>query len=467
MNEINFPKSFIKRMQSHLGNEFELFIEALSHDPEISLRINPNKNVGQFKDEEKIPWCETGRYLQSRPEFIFDPLIHAGGYYVQEASSMLFANAIDFSRDLRVLDLCASPGGKSTLLLSKLSKSSILFSNELVNKRADILKENLVKWGATNVIVTSNRPADYNQFYGYFDVVLVDAPCSGEGMFRKNSNAINEWAENKAFVCSIGQKDILDEAIKLLKRNGLLIYSTCTYSEEENEQITQWFYHKFHSILNPVNLEIEPNWGIQEEHVEHFNGKMQSVYKCYPHKIRGEGMFISLFIVNNQLHHDITRQRKQQKLFRVLSGSELNQLSSFVELSEDFTIRKIDEQVYALPVKYLIEAGLAFTKLNTIKSGTFLGSFNKKNGEFIPSHDLAMSSVIRHDIPFIELDLKNSLYFLKKNELKINDLESLPNGWILARYSGVNLGFLKRTGKRLNNFYPREWAIRKNLPNWK
>ena len=157
-----------------------------------------------------MPWSANGKFLKERPEFVFDPLIHAGAYYVQESSSMMIANAIDFSSNLRILDLCASPGGKSTLLLSFMTSGSVLFSNELVGKRTTVLKENIVKWGYPNVIITSNRATGYKDFKGYFDVVLVDAPCSGEGMFRKNPIAIKEWNDSKPFSCSIEQKGILD-----------------------------------------------------------------------------------------------------------------------------------------------------------------------------------------------------------------------------------------------------------------
>lgn len=465
MREESFPKSFIKRMKLKLGEEFEPFLESLDQDAVVSVRNNPLKPSDQFSGEDKIPWCKDGHFLSKRPEFVFDPLIHAGSYYVQEASSMLFANAIDFSKDLKILDLCAAPGGKSTLMLSKMSKNSILFSNELVGKRADILKENLVKWGNTNVISTSNRSDAYAPFNAFFDVVLVDAPCSGEGMFRKNSRALEEWAENKAFVCSIGQKDILDEAIKLLKNNGLLIYSTCTYSEEENDQIVQWFYQKYKSVVSPEKIQIPDSWGVVKDQIKLFNENKQEVYRCYPHKIRGEGMFIAAFRIHHRMFSELPKQKKNSKILKGLSHVEMLKVKEFIAPNKDIVFQKYLDKIYAIPANYVNEIGLATTKLNIVLMGTMIGSFNKKSGELIPSHDLAMSKLMHNTFNSLDLTKQQALTYLKKTDL-IADPTNLPIGWILARFNGHVLGFLKNNKKRLNNFYPREWAIRKNLPNW-
>lgn len=465
MKEEGFPKSFIKRMTLRLDKEFPSFLESLSQESIISVRTNPQKPTNQFAQEEEIPWNEHGYFLNKRPEFVFDPLIHGGAYYVQESSSMLFAHAIDFSKDLKILDLCASPGGKSTLLLSKMSKNSVLFSNELVGKRAEILKENLLKWGNSNIVVTSNRSASYASFNAFFDIVLVDAPCSGEGMFRKNNRALQEWSENKAFVCSIGQKDILDEAIKLVRNNGLLIYSTCTYSEEENDQIVKWFYKKYKSIIQPITIQLKDEWGVVKENVLHFDEKDQEVYRCYPHKIRGEGMFIAAFKVSSRMQSDLPKQKRNSQLFKGLSNIDQKKVNVFVKPNKDFQIRQHLDRIYALPTRYLNEIGLAAYKLNIVLQGTYIGSFNKKSGDFIPSHDLAMSNLMKEDFPFVELELKDALHYLKKMETSINP-NNLPLGWIIAKYKGCNLGFLKNNKSRLSNFYPKEWSIRKNLPNW-
>jgi 16S rRNA C967 or C1407 C5-methylase (RsmB/RsmF family)/NOL1/NOP2/fmu family ribosome biogenesis protein len=466
MSEFSLPKSFLKRMEKKLGEEYPQFLESLDQEASVSVRKNPIKKSNLFNHEEAVPWNSDAYYLKERPEFVFDPMIHAGSYYVQEASSMLFANGIDFSTDLRILDLCASPGGKSTLLLSKMSDNSILFSNELVNKRADILKENLVKWGYTNVVATSNRAEDFSPLNAYFDVVLVDAPCSGEGMFRKNNKALSEWAENKAFVCSIGQKDILDEAIKLVKHNGLLIYSTCTYSEEENEQIVEWFHKKYQGMVLPASLNLKSEWGVRKEFVSVRKNIEQEINKCYPHKIRGEGMFIAAFRIQNNLHFEHKRLKKFQSVLSRLSKDELYEVGNFIDSTKhEIELRKYQDSIYALPKPYLNEVEMSFIKFNTILAGSLVGKINKKNKELIPVHNLAMSGLMRADFPFMELDKREALHYLKKQDLNKMP-ENIPGGWFLAKHQGTNLGFMKNVKNRLNNFYPREWVIRKNLPNW-
>src|ERR1044071_5586576 len=198
---------------------------------------------------DKIPWTEYGHYLSQRPSFTFDPLFHAGCYYVQEASSMFLEQAlkqtIDLSKPLRVLDLCAAPGGKSTHILSLISKDSLLVSNEVIRSRAKILKDNIVKWGYSNVVVTNNDPKDFQRLENHFDVIVVDAPCSGSGLFRREPEAIEEWSINNVQLCCQRQQRILADIIPALKGGGILIYSTCSYSPQEDEQIVQWMRNEF------------------------------------------------------------------------------------------------------------------------------------------------------------------------------------------------------------------------------
>ena len=450
-------------MKTMLGGEYEAFIKSLDDDVPVSLRINPLKHTSAFEDNEKISWCQQGRFLNNRPDFIFDPLIHAGAYYVQEASSMFFPHAIDFSKDLKILDLCAAPGGKTTLLLSLMSDKSMLVSNEIVGKRASILYENICKWGDSKVIISNNRPDDFSDFRSYFDVVLVDAPCSGEGMFRKNTKVITEWSENKAFVCSVNQKNILDQAVHLVKNDGLLIYSTCTFSPEENEQILQWLYRKYTSFLEPATINMKKEWGVKTEILEHHNKVNQEVYKCYPHLVKGEGMFISAFRIRNSFSSSDVAGKKITEKLKTLNPQQKNQAAFFTGDLKDLSVFLHGDQVYAINTAYLPLAAYCLSKLRTLKCGVLLGTINKKNGEFIPSHELALSNIIRKDLPSIELDRDNALRFLKKTDVLGVELSELPKGWVLARYHGFNLGWFKNNGQRLNIFYPKLWAIRKAL----
>jgi len=463
MPENEYPKAFLKRMKNVLADEYDAFISALNSEPVVSIRYNPLKPSLAFNEETVVPWCNYGRYLSTRPEFVSDPLIHAGAYYVQEASSMFFNKAIDFSRDMKIIDLCASPGGKSSLLLSLMTAGSILFSNELVGKRADILYENLCKWGYSNGIVTQNRLTDFKDFHHFFDVVLVDAPCSGEGMFRKNINAVREWSENKAFVCSVGQKDILDQAISLVKNNGLLIYSTCTFSPEENEQIVQWLYNKYNSIVQPLKIVLDESWGIEKVKLIHQDSTLQEVYKCMPHKVKGEGLFIAAFQITNTFSSQEIAGKKIREILKKPTISLAKQLDNFMATSNDYQAFIFKDKIYALHKEHLNSSAYVLARLHTLKCGTFLGTINQKNGELIPSHEFALSSLIRADLPSMEFDRNDALRYLKKMEIRDINPNNFPKGWILARYQGLNLGWLKNHGNRLNNFYPKEWVIRKTI----
>src|SRR5260221_14470615 len=225
MTEVFFPHVFAQRMQMQLQQYWKEFLSAHEQPSPNSIRINPLKI--NRKELENIPWTDFGYYLEQRPSFTFDPLFHAGSYYVQEASSMFLEQAlkqtVDLSRPLKVLDLCAAPGGKSTHLLSLLNDQSLLVSNETIRSRATVLSENIQKWGSNNVVVTNNDPEDFQRLEGFFDVIVVDAPCSGEGLFRKDPNAVNEWSEEHIELCVVRQQRIINQVWPSLKKNGVLI----------------------------------------------------------------------------------------------------------------------------------------------------------------------------------------------------------------------------------------------------
>ncbi|MFM7078784.1 MAG: hypothetical protein ACKOYC_03220, partial [Bacteroidota bacterium] len=235
---INLPDIFLQRMSQQLGADLQAFLDGFDAPVPVSVRLNPWKLLNAFNGSQPVPWCASGLYLKERISFTLDPLFHAGCYYVQEASSMFievaFKKYTKGNTPLRVLDLCSAPGGKSTHLMSLLAPGSLLVSNEPVPQRNSILRENLTKWGLDDVVVTQNDPKDFASLKHHFDVILVDAPCSGEGLFRKNHDTVIEWSESNLEMCSIRQQTILENVLPALKPNGLLIYSTCTYNEAEN-----------------------------------------------------------------------------------------------------------------------------------------------------------------------------------------------------------------------------------------
>lgn len=242
------PENLLQSLKEVEGFNEECFVKVHESGEQVtSIRINPNKfsiDNFQFSIENQIPWSQYGFYLKERPSFTFDPLFHAGCYYVQEASSMFLEQALkqltDLSKSIKVLDVCASPGGKSTHIQSLISSESLLVSNEIIKSRNRILIDNMIKWGSKNVVVTNNDPSAFQKLEGYFDVVVVDAPCSGSGLFRKNEEAIDEWSLHNVQMCSRRQQKILADVLAALKENGVLIYSTCSYSKEEDEDISDW-----------------------------------------------------------------------------------------------------------------------------------------------------------------------------------------------------------------------------------
>ncbi|RZM05183.1 MAG: RsmB/NOP family class I SAM-dependent RNA methyltransferase, partial [Pedobacter sp.] len=293
---------FLSSVSEAPGFQKDAFINAhLTREPVVSIRFNPAKLTGnpEIKKslpgiEERVSWSSHGYYLKERPLFTTDPLFHAGVYYVQEASSMFLEEALrqsaDLSQPLKVLDLCAAPGGKSTLIQSVISPESLLVSNEVIKTRVNILTENLTKWGAANVVVTNNDAKDFKELPAFFDIIVVDAPCSGSGLFRKDPDAIEEWSPGNVTLCSQRQQRILADVFPALKQDGVLIYSTCSYSVEEDEAIADWLIAD-HGVES-MKLELHADWNIVEtispQHKA--NG-----YRFYPDKLRGEGFFLSVF----------------------------------------------------------------------------------------------------------------------------------------------------------------------------
>ncbi|MCH5231079.1 MAG: methyltransferase domain-containing protein [Muribaculaceae bacterium] len=303
----SLPEGFKEMLKDLLGDEEAcLLIAHLEMPPVTSVRLNRRKPVAEFSDTSPVAWCRSGLYLPERPEFIFDPLLHAGAYYVQDASSMIYETMAErlvelFKADkstrnpntggdptLKVLDLCAAPGGKTTAMINGLPDGSRITANEYSPKRVGALKENIERWGYPDVTVT-NRDSSYFATQGEnFDIVAVDAPCSGEGMMRKEEMARKQWSPQLIMQCSSLQREILQNAEKALKPGGFLIYSTCTFNREENEKNAEYISNKLG--LEPVDLELPDDWGIS-----HGIATSLPVYRFMPHKTRGEGLFLSVF----------------------------------------------------------------------------------------------------------------------------------------------------------------------------
>ena len=436
---------FIKRLSFQKYIDSESLIKSLNEPSPVSFRINPFKWNYEPLDAAKVSWADDGYYIEKRPSFTLDPLFHSGCYYPQEASSMfieqVFKQLVDKKNELRVLDLCAAPGGKSTHLSTLIGKAGVLVANEVIRPRASILTETLTKWGVGNVLATQNDPSDFSRLEGYFDVILVDAPCSGEGMFR-DEVARNNWSEANANLCSERQKRILNDVWQSLKENGLLIYCTCTFNPLENEKIIEWL------IENKSAEIILPN-------IDRFSGITSIDGKGYgflPYKTKGEGFFISVLRKKEAAKPVKARKVKITEFKPTDKERDLIKNLSFV--SED-SLLKIANEIWALPCDYS-DYSLLSQSLRIIKQGVKLATI--KQNDAIPSHDIALATdMLKNEFCEIELDYREAISFLKRDILNIS---APKQGWIMLKYKGVNLGWTKNIGSRINNYYPVEWRIR-------
>ncbi len=427
-------------MQNQLGGDYADFLQALQAPPVTSLRLNRSKLCNlPFEKALPIAWHPDGFFLSKRPAFVADPYFHAGGYYVQEASSMLLYNLIDFESDLTILDLCAAPGGKSTLLAAAMSENSLLIANDIVFKRAKILSENLSRWGNPRCIVTNSPPKAFARLKDNVDVLVIDAPCSGEGLFRKDDQAVSQWSTTNIKICASRQKKIIADSLPCLKKGGTLIYSTCTYASEENEEIVLWLLKSFPEI------EIYPKEGLEKFGATSVNiaGVDHAAYHCYPHKFKGEGLFLTRLRRKGNFSINSKFPKESNKTPKNLQG--------FLKHTAGCEIVQQENKIYLQPKNIdFLQKG----KLRTLKRGLYLG---KMYNNFVPSHELALSILIDDSLPTLNLNYKDALCYLQKEVLEL--IPPIKRGWLLANYKGVNLGWLKATNGSLNNYYPITWRI--------
>jgi NOL1/NOP2/sun family putative RNA methylase len=447
------PPALLASLQTVKGFDEAPFVQVHQSGEQItSIRTNPSKISDIQFQKSKIPWSSQGYYLSERPSFTLDPLFHAGTYYVQEASSMFLEEAlkqtVDLSQPIHVLDLCAAPGGKSTLIQSLISVESLLVSNEVIKTRVTILAENITKWGAANVVVTNNDAKDFQRLQNYFDVIVIDAPCSGSGLFRKDPSAIDEWSENNVELCSQRQQRILADAMPALKEDGVLIYSTCSYSEKEDEAISDWLIDEFK--MKSLALSLKEEWNIVETRSEK---NKAAGYRFYPDKVKGEGFFIAAFKNTGEpveRRIKINQKNKPGKPLAKETGSAAQWLSN----AAGFYFIKLNEEVIALPLFLEQQLPLLQSALYIKKAGVKLGAVIRN--ELIPHHELALSNILAADVPSVEVDKAMALQYLRKEDIKI---ETGLKGWALIRYQGQALGWVKILPNRINNYYPAAWRI--------
>ena len=447
---MELPTAFIEQMKALLPTEHEQFFEAMQTASPVSVRLNDKANITPLYN--KVPHCDSGFYLPERPVFTLDPWFHAGVYYVQEAGSMYLEQVIKrylsnpsttYSKAklhaIRALDLCAAPGGKSIHLSSLLSDDSLLISNEVMPQRAHILAENTTKWGYGNVAVTNNRPADFGKLAGYFDLMLTDVPCSGEGMFRKDEKAIEDWSPAYVLECAERQRSILTDVWPALKQDGLLIYSTCTFNKAENEDNIAW-------IAQELGAEILES--------RHF----------YFHTDQSEGLFMAALRKTAPAGSVKLRPKecKKQTPFDKLRNRVCflsNDSKAVLTNSDNWCIKEEKDLIYALPKAYEADFSLLDKHLRWVKKGIGIATLKGKNQT--PHIDLALSRHINKDaFTLYDLDLTTALHYLKGESITLPDA---PIGYLLLTYRDVPIGWGKNIGNRCNNLYPDAWRIRMNI----
>lgn len=456
---MNLPAALLQSLQNVQGFNEESFKAVHQSGTQItSVRLNPQKfsiQNSKFKIDGKVPWSSNGYYLPERPSFTIDPLFHAGAYYVQEASSMFLEKAlkqtVDLTKPLKVLDLCAAPGGKSTLIQSAISKESLLVSNEVIKTRVNILAENITKWGAANVIVTNNDPKDFQRLQNYFDVIVVDAPCSGSGLFRRDAEAIDEWSENNVALCAQRQQRILADIFSSLKPDGILIYSTCSYSKQEDEDIADWLVEE--CKVESMKLSVEESWGIIETVTEK-SGSFG--YRFYPDKVKGEGFFIAVFKKSgsSELNKEVKNQKSKIKNKQALAAKETETVKPYLADAGDYFFINQNEEAIATPVYLEDDLSTIQSCLYIKKAGVRLGTIIRN--ELIPAHELAVSNIIGTAVPKLETDNETALQYLRKADIKI---ETGIRGWVLLTHQQLPLGWIKVMPNRVNNYYPAAWRI--------
>jgi NOL1/NOP2/sun family putative RNA methylase len=401
-----------------------------------------------FSFDKPVPWCAHAAYLQERPFFTFDPLLHAGAYYVQDASSMCIWTAltqvVKETKGLKVLDLCAAPGGKTTLLADYFH-DGIVVANEVIRSRAAILVENITKWGAGHVIVTNNDPADFTTLHNYFDVMLVDAPCSGSGLFRKDPDAVNEWSPEHVQLCSQRQQRILADALPALKPGGILVYATCSYSPEEDETIMDWLMAQ--SNVESVVLDLPGEWNI----VPTQSASGATGYRFYPHLLKGEGFFLAVFRKAAAAHHATHRPQQVQQA----SKQEQQLLKQLIpELDNQHIIRS--GEIFKAVTQEVLDTLGEIGKLYIRKAGIAVGQFKGK--DLIPDHELALWNRPIHSFAAVELDETTALQYLRRKDISLEG----SRGWNLICYKGLALGWAKVLPNRVNNYYPQGYRILKD-----
>lgn len=473
-NDTPLSRAFEASTQKLFGEaRYERFREALQLPPQTTIRLNPFKwPIRDPQDErvlEPVPWCAEGFSLPHRPDFTFDPLLHAGAYYVQESSSMFISHVVKHlvNKPVTALDLCAAPGGKTTTLRASLPAGSIVVANEPMKVRASILSENVQKQGHPDIIVTNNYPRDFQKARITFDLILADVPCSGEGMFRKDPQAVAEWSPQNVANCAQLQRSIIEDIWPTLSPGGFLVYSTCTFNEQEDEENIQWIIDNLGAQLH--DIPVDPQWhitgAIGTALPANANGEkdesLQSVFRFIPGFTPGEGLFMTVLQKPQAETPDHPRKKRPTALRIKPSSCQKTVLPWLMEdptLGKDtWTIIDTPTLTRAIPTRWLPLYEKASDALHLIHAGVGIGTYKGK--DIVPSASLALSTMLNPSaFPRVEIGWEQAMLYLRKEAITLPD--GMPRGLVLITYRGLALGFCKNIGNRANNLFPQEWKIK-------
>ena len=470
---ITLPDSFRKSLEEAIGRDAaSVAFSSFDAPASVSVRLNPFKPSPLLEDvavhfgsvSAFVPWSRHGRILSERPDFTLDPLFHAGAYYVQDSSSMfvgeLFRSVLKSVRErkqgqLRVLDLCAAPGGKSTDILASLREECgddfLLVSNEVMSARVSVLADNLALWGDPCTVVTNADPSAFSVLTGFFDIIVADVPCSGEGMFRKDPGAVGQWSPDAVSLCQLRQRRIVADVWPSLSQEGVLLYSTCTFNRLENDENVLW---------------IAENLGAEPSSPElSFDGvlKTGTGYLLVPGLVPGEGQFCAAMTKKGADSETFTNKRTSGKK----SGQPSRRAGGAKSVQEkiaplfNIPVRAIPrgDAIVAVPENVADASDAVSANVRTIRSGCMAGTL--KGDTLVPCADLALSLALSSDaFPGVSLERSAALSFLHRDNLV---LENAPRGYLTVNYGGLPLGFVKNLGNRCNNLHPQGRRIRMDI----
>ena len=453
-------ETFRKYLEDAIGHENALIAFSAFEEPaSSSVRYNPFKKTAVLEGET-VQWAPHGLLLEERPVFTLDPCFHAGAYYVQDSSSMFVGDVfrkllaeyeLPQGRPLRVLDLCAAPGGKTTDLAASLREvcgdSFILVANEVMKQRAGVLASNVALWGDPNVVVTSDDPKAFTSLSGYFDMILADVPCSGEGMFRKDEQACEQWSEDNVALCEGRQRRIIADVWPSLTTGGMLVYSTCTFNRLENDGNVRWIAE----TLGGTPVFAQPDAPYEGVIPTEFG------FSLVPGFVKGEGQYCSAV---KKMSEGFVMSEFRQPKSRPSKDKPVQIPASLKDLfSVEVNFRQRGETIIALPSSLAQDISFLESGLNVIAAGCAAGTVKGK--DFIPDADLALSIVLAEGaFPIAEVDKDTALAYLHRDAICLKDA---PKGFVMIAYQGLPLGFVKNLGNRCNNLYPQSRRIRMNI----